>query len=152
MGSSTGARALDTASYTLTVSKDPRLLPTVYDLTAKTAELLGCHARAAAGLTEAVQLIVEAIVGPDAASSDADLGLLDLQFEADPGTLRIEVATEPPPPRRAGPGSGPGWGIEAALVERHQLESVRALVADVEFVTRGHRHVCRLTCALSPRS
>ena len=41
MGSSTGARALDTASYTLTVSKDPRLLPTVYDLTARTAELAG---------------------------------------------------------------------------------------------------------------
>jgi len=144
MGSSTGARALDTASYTLTVSKDPRLLPTVYDLTARTAELLGCYGRAAAGITEAVQLIVEAIVGSDVRASDA--GLLDLQFEADPGMLRIEVATEPPSKRRA------GWSLEAALEERGQLEALRALVPDIEFVARGHRLVCRLTCILSPRS
>jgi hypothetical protein len=143
MGSSTGARALDTASYTLTVSQDPRLLPTVYDLTAKTAELLGCHGRASVGITEAVQLIVEAIVGPDVHPSSA--GLIDLQFDADPETLRIEVATEPPSKRRA------GWSVEAVLVERQQLDALRALMPDVEFVTRGHRHICRLTCALSPR-
>jgi hypothetical protein len=144
MGSSTGARALDTASYTLTVSRDPRLLPTVYDLTAKTADLLGCRGRAATVITDAVQLILEAIVGPDVHPASA--GLIDLQFEADPETLRLEVVTEPPLVAWA------GWTVEAALVERRQLDALRALMPDVEFVTRGHRHICRLTCALSPRS
>jgi len=143
MGSSPGARALDTASYTLTVSRDPRFLQTVYDLTAKTAEMLGCPARAAVPITNAVQLIVEAVVGPHVEPSGA--GLIDVRFEADPETLRVEIAAEPPRGHRA------GWTVETALVERRQLEALRALIPDAEFVTRGHQHICRLICALSPR-
>lgn len=143
MGSSSGARALDTASYTLTVSKDPRFLQTVYDLTAKTAELLGCHARAAVALTDAVQLIVEAIVGPRVQPSGA--GLIDVRFEADPETLRVEIAVEPPAGHR------PGWTVETALVERRQLDALRRLMPDAEFVTRGQWHICRLLCTLAPR-
>jgi hypothetical protein len=140
MGSLSGARALDTASYTLTVSKDPRFLPTVSDLTAKTAELLGCPTRAMAALTDAVGLILDAVVGPAVQPSDA--GLIDVRFEADPALLRIEIATGPPSGRRT------GWTVEVALVERRQLEALRALIPDVEFVTRDHRHICRLECAL----
>jgi hypothetical protein len=144
MGSSSGARALDTASYTLTVSRDPRLLPTVYDLTAKTAEMLGCPARAAVAITNAVQLIVETIVGPRVEPSDA--GLIDVRFEADPETLRVEIVSEPPKGHHA------GWTVETALVERRQLDPLRALCPDVEFVTRGRRHSCRLICSLAPRA
>jgi hypothetical protein len=144
MGPSSGARALDTASYTLTVSRDPRFLQTVYDLTAKTAEMLGCPARAAVAMTNAVQLIVEAIVGPRVEPSDA--GLIDLHFEADPETLRVEIATEPPRGHRT------DWTVETALVERRQLEALRALIPDAEFITRGRRHSCRLICNLAPRS
>jgi hypothetical protein len=140
MGSLSGARALDTASYTLTVSKDPRLLPTVSDLTARTAELLGCPARPMAALTDAVGLILEAIVGPTVEPAGA--GLIDLRFEADPALLRIEIAADPPAGQRS------GWTVEVALIERRQLEALRALIPDVEFVTRGHRHICRLECAL----
>jgi hypothetical protein len=143
MGSSSGARALDTASYTLTVSRDPRFLETVYDLTAKTAEMLGCHARAAVGITNAVQLIVEAIVGPRVEPAGA--GLIDVRFEADPDTLRIEIATEPPKGHRA------GWTVETALVETRQLDALRGLCPEAEFVTRGHQHICRLICTLAPR-
>ena len=143
MGSSSGARALDTASYTLTVSRDPRFLQTVYDLTAKTAELLGCHARAGAAMTDAVQLIVEAIVGPRVEPSAA--GLIDVRFEVDPETLRVEIATGPPAGHRT------GWTVETALVERRQLDALRRLMPDAEFVTRGHRHICRLVCPLAPR-
>ena len=77
MGSLSGARALDTASYILTVSKDPRFLPTVTDLTAKTAELLAADGRVMAAVTNAVCLILESIVGPVVQPSDA--GLIDLQ-------------------------------------------------------------------------
>jgi hypothetical protein len=140
MGSLSGARALDTASYTLTVSKDPRFLPTVSDLTARTAELLGCQARRMAAVTDAVGLILDAIVGPTVQPSDA--GLIDLRFEADPAAMRIEIATEPPAHRRS------GWTVEVALIERRQLEALRVLMPDVEFVTRGHRHICRLVCTL----
>jgi hypothetical protein len=140
MGSLSGARALDTASYTLTVSKDPRFLPTVSDLTAKTAELLGCPGRQMAALTDAVGLVFEAIVGQTVQPSGA--GLIDLRFEADPVLLRIEIVSDPPPGHRS------GWTVEVALVEHRQLEALRALIPDVEFVTRGHRHICRLECAL----
>jgi hypothetical protein len=140
MGSLSGARALDTASYTLTVSKDPRFLPTVSDLTARTAELLGCPARPMAAMTDAVGLILEAIVGSTVQPAGA--GLIDLRFEADPALLRIEIATDPPVEHRG------GWTVEVALVERRQLEALRALIPDVEFITRGHRHICRLECAL----
>src|SRR5689334_21572741 len=140
MASNSGTRALDTASYTLTVSKDPRFLPTVSDLTAKTAELLGCQTRSMAALTDAVGLILESIVGPVVQPSDA--GLIDLRFEADPATLRLEIVTDPPSSRRT------GWTVEVALVERRQLDALRALIPDVEFVTRGHRHICRLVCTL----
>jgi hypothetical protein len=140
MGSLSGARALDTASYTLTLSKDPRFLPTVNDLTAKTTELLGSPARVTAAVTDAVALILEAVVGPVVQPSAA--GLIDLRFEADPASLRIEIAVDPPSGRHA------GWTVEVALVERRQLEALRALIPDVEFVTRGHRHICRLVCTL----
>ena len=142
MGSLSGARGPDTASYTLTLSKDTRFLPTVTDLTAKTAELLGCHARTMAPLTDAVGLIMEALVGPTVQPAGA--GLIDLRFEADPVALRVEITTEPPPGRSA-------WTVEVALVERRQLDALRGLIPDVEFVTRGHRHVCRLVCALQPK-
>ncbi len=125
------------------MSKDPRFLPTVYDLTAKTAELLGCHVRPATAITNAVVMIIEAVVGPSVQPSNA--GLIDVRFEADVEMLHVEVATEPPAGRR------PGWSVEAALVERRQLDSLRALIPDIEFVTREHRHLCRLTCTLSPR-
>jgi hypothetical protein len=144
MGSSSGARALDTASYTLTMSKDPRFLPTVYDLTAKTAELVGCHTRPATAITNAVVMIIEAVVGSSVQPSDA--GLIDVRFEANLEMLRVEVATEPPAGRRA------GWSVEAALIERRQLDPLRELIPDIEFVMRDHRHLCRLTCALAPRS
>jgi hypothetical protein len=140
MGSLSGARALDTASYTLTVSKDPRFVPTVTDLTAKTAELLAADGQVMAAVTNAVCMILEAIVGPVVQPSDA--GLIDIRFEADPATLRVEVATEPPADRRA------GWTVEVALVERRQLDALRALMPDVEFVTRGQWHICRLVCTL----
>jgi hypothetical protein len=140
MGSLSGARALDTASYILTVSKDPRFLPTVSDLTSKTAEMLAADGRVMAAITNAVCLILESIVGPVVQPSDA--GLIDVRFEADPTTLRIEIATEPPADRRA------GWTVEVALVERRQLEALRALIPDVEFVTRGQWHICRLVCSL----
>ena len=140
MGSLSGARALDTASYTLTMSKDPRFVPTVTDLTAKTAELLAADGRVIAAMTNAVCMILESIVGPVVQPSDA--GLIDVRYQADPDTLRIEIATEPPAHRRA------GWTVEAALVERRQLEALRALIPDVEFVTRGQWHICRLVCAL----
>jgi hypothetical protein len=122
------------------VSKDPRFLPTVGDLTAKTAELLAADGQVTGALCDAVSLILEAIVGPVVQPSDA--GLIDIRFEADPSTLRVEVATEPPAGQR------PGWTVEVALVERRQLEALRALIPDVEFVTRGQWHICRLVCPL----
>jgi hypothetical protein len=140
MGSLSDARALDTASYTLTVSKDPRFVPTVSDLTAKTAEMFAGGGQAVSGLSKAVGLILEAIVGP--AVQPASAGLVDLRFEAAPSALRLEIATEPPA------GYRDGWTVEVALVERRQLEALRALVPDVEFVTRGPWHICRLVCPL----
>jgi hypothetical protein len=144
MGSTSGARALDTASYTLTVSRDPRFLPTVSDLTAKTAEALNCDPADATRLTGAVQLIVEAIFALDGTRPERDL--VDVRFDADPDTLHVEVATEPPPARRA------AWTLERALADSGQLEAVRALMPDAEFLAIGGQHVCRLICALSPRS
>jgi hypothetical protein len=144
MGSLSGARGPETASYTLTLSKDTRFLPAVMDLTAKTAELLGCHARTLATLTRAVGLIMEALVGPTVQPAEA--GLIDLRFDADPAALRVEIATDPPPGGRG------GWTVEVALVERRQLDALRGLIPDVEFVTRGHRHICRLVCILQPRA
>jgi hypothetical protein len=140
MGSLSGAPAPDTASFTLTLSKDPRFLPTVSELTAKTVELLGGNGRAMAALTDAVGLILEAIVGSTVQPAAA--GLVDLRFEADPAALRIEIATETPASRRG------GWTVEVALVERRQLDALRALIPDVEFVSRGHRHICRIVCTL----
>src|ERR1041385_2928261 len=122
MGSTSGARALDTASYILTVSKDPRFLPTVTDLTAKTAEMLAADGRVMAAVTDAVCLILESIVGPVVQPSDA--GLIDLRFEADPTTLRIEIATEPPADRRGG---GAGEGGHGG---RRELAAARAPVAE----------------------
>jgi len=143
MGSSSGARALDTASYTLTVSKDARFLPTVYDLTAKTTETLNCVPAEATRLAGAVQLLVEAIFGLDDSPSGTDL--VDVRFDTDPDALHVAVTTKTPPARR-------GWSLERALAERGQLEAVRALMPDVQFVHVGGQHVCRMTCALSPRS
>jgi hypothetical protein len=144
MGSTSGARALDTASYTLTVSKDARFLPTVYDLTAKTTETLNCDPEAARRLARAVQRLVEAIVGlVEDVPSGSDL--VDVRFETDPGTLHVAITTETPPARR-------GWSLERALAESGQLDAVRALMPDAEFVAIGSQHVCRMTCALSPRS
>jgi hypothetical protein len=143
MGSTSGARALDTASYTLTVSKDARFLPTVYDLTAKTAETLHCAPDATTRLADAVQLLAEVIFGLTDARPGTDL--VDVRFETDPVTLHVAITTETPAARR-------GWSLERALAESGQLEAVRALMPDAEFVAIGSQHVCRMTCALSPRS
>jgi len=104
MGSTSGARALDTASYTLTVSKDARFLPTVYDLTAKTAETLHCAPDATTRLADAVQLLAEVIFGLTDARPGTDL--VDVRFETDPVTLHVAITPRPRRPGAAGASSG----------------------------------------------
>lgn len=109
-GPSSSTRAA-TASYTLTVSEDPRLVGTVRDLTAKTAEVVGIPGPAASRLTDAVEHVVTALSQRPA--PDGVPRLLEIRFHVGPDALQVELVCDSGAPAStpAGaptPGSSPG--------------------------------------------
>lgn len=118
-GPSSSTRAA-TASYTLTVSEDPRLVGTVRDLTAKTAEVVGIPGPAASRLTDAVEHVVTALSQRPA--PDGVPRLLEIRFHVGPDALQVELVCESGAPAStpAGaptPGSAPG-GLAATGATR----------------------------------
>lgn len=152
-GPSSDARVLEAASYTLTVSGDPRLLATVRALSARTAETAGVAPRDAARLADAVWAVMEA-VGQAGTQPGTTPRLLTVRFDIGQEALHVAIMCEPPDEAPA------GWTLERELVAYGRLDDLRAAAPDAEIgaaidaesgAGRVH-HYCRLTCALSRRS
>ncbi len=143
-GPSSSTRAA-TASYTLTVSEDPRLVGTVRDLTAKTAEVVGIPAPAAARLTAAVEHVVTALAHrPSPAGVPR---LMEIQFNVGPHALQVELVCDGGSP--AGTARTPEWTLEHWLRQRGVLDEVRSLAPEAELAVAGSPCVCRFTCPYS---
>lgn len=144
-GPSSSTRAA-TASYTLTVSEDPRLVGTVRDVTAKTAEVVGLPVAAASRLAAAVEQVATALAHRPAAG--AGLRLFEIRFNVDPDALRVHLICE-----GAADGAGPdrpaAWTLERWLRQHGVLEAVRELAPDAELVVAGSPCACRFTCPYS---
>ena len=143
-GPSSDARMLDTASYTLHVSGDPRFAATVHALAAKTAETAGVAPTDAARLADAVGVIMDTVI--EAAASPAAPDIMQVRFNVHADALRVVIAIEPPSGARA------GWTLERELEARGHDGELRALAPEVEFDVSGTHHICRLTCPHSRRS
>ena len=143
-GPSSDARMLDTASYTLHVSGDPRFAATVHALAAKTAETAGVAPGDAARLADAVGVIMDTVI--KAVASPAAPDIMQVRFNVRADALQVVVAMEPPAGARA------GWTLERELKARGHDGKLQALAPEVEFDVSGTHHLCRLTCILSRRS
>jgi hypothetical protein len=126
----------------LTVSEDPRLLRTVRELTAKTAETVGVSAGAASRLGAAVERVVTALAARRPAGPRPPK-LLDVRFDVGPDALRVDVECA---------AAGAGWTLERWLAERGDLDELRALAPDVEVAVAGAPCLCQFTCAYASRA
>lgn len=142
-GPSSSTRAA-TASYTLTVSEDPRLTRTVRELTAKTAETVGVPAAAASRLGEGVERVIMALAArPGHTARQHELEQLDVRFDVGPEGLRVAIECR---------STAAGWTLETWLAERGDLDELRALAPDVEVATNGGPCACYFTCAYASRA
>jgi hypothetical protein len=144
MTGSSDARGLDTASYTLTVSGDPRFRAIVHALAQKTAETAGCTPDEATRLADAVRALMDTVVR--AVASPAAPDIMQVRFNVDTEAVRVELTCDTPAGMRA------GWSLERGLAEEGRLDAFRALVPDAEFVVTGHHHRCRFSCFPTRRS
>lgn len=140
-GPSSSTRAA-TASYTLTVSEDPRLLRTVHELTAKTAETVGVSAGAASRLGAAVERVITALAARRPVGARPPK-VLDVRFDVGPDALRVEIECV---------AGGAGWTLERWLAERGDLDELRALAPDVKVDVAGAPCLCQFTCAYASRA
>jgi hypothetical protein len=135
----------------LTVSEDPRLVRTVRELTAKTAETVGVSAGAAARLGAAVERVILALADARRpAGSRAPQPLpeqlpeqIDVRFDVGPDALRVDIACA---------SAGAGWTLERWLAGRGDLDELRALAPDVEVAVAGTPCLCQFTCAYASRA
>jgi hypothetical protein len=143
-GPSSDARMLDTASYTLHVSGDPRFAAVVRALAAKTAETAGLAPTDAARLADALGVIMDTVI--KAVASPAAPDIMQVRFNVHADALRVVIAMEPPAGARA------GWTLERELKARGHYGELRSLAPEVEFDVSGTHHICRLTCPHPQRS
>jgi hypothetical protein len=143
-GRPSDAHMLETASYTLTVSGDPRFLDTVRALAAKTAETVGVAPAETAPLVEAIGVLMATIV--EAVANPAAPDIMHVRFAVEPKALGVEVACEAPA------GAPAGWTLERALASQGRLDAFRALAPDAVFSVSGTHHLCRFTCAHTGRA
>lgn len=135
MSGSASNSSTRTGVFTVTVSGDPRFIPTIRLLTAKAAEADGCSEANAERLGDAVARILTLGLSGEPFAG----GAMDLRFEPSAGAFVVEI----------GVGTRPG-GADAALDRtldaQGELEAVRRLVASAEFGAAGERQYCRMAC------
>jgi hypothetical protein len=124
------------ASFTVTVSEDPRFVGAVRALTLKAAETAGCENGEAARLAEAVEQLLNVLVTAAPAPHPGDL---DVRFDAVPEAFRVEIAV-------AANSQAHGQTLERRLADLGELDALRTLAPGVQFGSSGSRQFCRLTC------
>ena len=134
MSGSASNSSTRTGVFTVTVSGDPRFIPTIRLLTSKAAEADGCSEANAERLGDAVGRILTLGLGGEPLAADA----MDLRFEpaADAFVVEIRVSSR----------SGADAAFERSLAAHGELETVRRLVSSAEFGAAGAHQYCRIAC------
>ena len=128
MSGSASNSSTRTGVFTVTVSGDPRFIPTIRLLTSKAAEADGCSEASAERLGDAVSRILTAGLGGEPPAA----GAMDLQFEPTSDAFCVEIRV---PTRLAADGA----------LER-SLDAVRSLVSSAELGAAGGHQFCRIAC------
>jgi hypothetical protein len=126
-GPSSGDRAHDPTSFTLTVSEDPRLLDAVLDTILRAAEASGCEAAQAVRLRDDVRRVLELLLA--AAQPARPQEAYEVRFDVEPQGLRVEIACETP-----------------------SLQDQMGLLAGVEARRIGRQQIFRLVCGPTSRA
>jgi hypothetical protein len=136
MSGSSSNSSTRTGVFTVTVSGDPRFIPTIRLLTHKAAEADGCSEAHAERLADAVARVLTLALGAEHEALAA--GAMDLRFEPSSEAFAVEIRV---PARVVG-----GSTLERSLAARGDLEEVRRLVPATEFGASGAHQFCRLAC------
>jgi hypothetical protein len=133
MSGSASNSSTRTGVFTVTVSGDPRFIPTIRLLTSKAAEADGCSEASARQLGDAVGRILMLGLGGEPLA-----GAMDLRFEPTAEAFCVEI--------RVAARSGGDGALERSLAARGELDVVRRLVSSAEFVGAGAHQYCRIAC------
>jgi hypothetical protein len=128
MSGSASNSSTRTGVFTVTVSGDPRFIPTIRLLTSKAAEADGCSEASAERLADAVSRILTLGLGGE----PPEAGRMDLQFEPTSEAFCVEIRV---PARLAANGD-----------LARSLDGVRGLVSSAELAAAGTHQVCRIAC------
>lgn len=115
-GPSSGDRAHDLTSFTLTVSEDPRLLEAVLDMTVHAAEASGCPSVEASRLRDGVRRVLELLLS--AAHPARPQEAYEVRFDVEPQGLLVQIACETPSLQDQ---VGRLEGVEARRIGRQQI-------------------------------
>jgi anti-sigma regulatory factor (Ser/Thr protein kinase) len=127
---------MTSASFTLTVSEDPRFVATVRALTLKAAETAGCENDEATRLAEAVEQLLTALVEHrDGGQPNA----LDVRYDAVDEAFSVEILF-------SSHAQAHGTTLERRLADRGELDAFRSLAPAAQFGSAGSQQFCRLTC------